>query len=246
MGFLGELLDKKERKAVVNDIDKLLRNFDVKGLEGLIEEMYNVKDLGIFDQLLDAFQDRDKIVDSSVKLDDNDLQILARRDLKLHQILPLFSSVDYLRFKLIYKFFEVLYYISTDRMLAYDDLLNVYFSGLDRRVIFGLDEFDKLLEVPKIPDNYFTGLREVKWSNKGDKKFLLKLNKIRTEIAYGLFGTVNVVFPGAEDNLLFLLAACSYVKEDRNKINKHDVIIAYKSYLKLLQTDITEYKAIKE
>lgn len=247
MGRIGEILDRKDKKAVADDIGKLLDDFDVEGLEGLIEEIYNVKELGVFDRLLGAFKDRDKIVDSSVELDDNDLQVLARRDLNHHKILPLFDSVDYLRFALLYKFFEVLYYVNIGRMLSYDDLLNVYFSGLDKRVVFGLDEFEGLSEVPEIPDNFFTKLQEVKWSSKRVKNFFWKFTKVESEIVYGLLGSYQVLlFPGAEHNLMTYLAACSAVKEFRAEIAYHDVVVAYRTYLKLLKTDITNYKAINQ
>jgi len=39
------------------------------------------------------------------------------------------------------------------------------------------------------------------------------------------------------------LAACSAVNDNRDAINQEDVIRAYKTYFKLIKTDITKYKA---
>lgn len=47
-------------------------------------------------------------------------------------------------------------------------------------------------------------------------------------------------FPATENAFLLFLAGCSAVNDNREKINENDIIRAYKTYYKLLATDISE------
>ena len=60
-----------------------------------------------------------------------------------------------------------------------------------------------------------------------------------------LFGN-QFSFYSIQSGFLHLLAGCSAVTQNRDKINKEDVIKAYKTYFKLMKTDTTKYKARPE
>lgn len=57
-------------------------------------------------------------------------------------------------------------------------------------------------------------------------------------------------FPSAyrstEDLFIQTIAGCSAVNDSRLEIEAEDVVKAYKTFLKLIKTDVTKYKAIPE
>jgi len=67
----------------------------------------------------------------------------------------------------------------------------------------------------------------------------------RGVINYGIFfsilayGSPYFNFPATENAFLLFLAGCSAVNSDRDVINENDVIKAYKTYYKLLTTNIS-------
>lgn len=64
--------------------------------------------------------------------------------------------------------------------------------------------------------------------------------------AGGAISGSDLAFDVLVAGFICLLMACSAVTQNRDKINKEDVIKAYKTYFKLMKTDTTKYKAIPE
>jgi hypothetical protein len=56
-----------------------------------------------------------------------------------------------------------------------------------------------------------------------------------------MWGPSSTFYTGKNFALTFL-AACNAAHHNRNRILKNDVIMAYKTYLKLLNTDISKLK----
>ena len=46
----------------------------------------------------------------------------------------------------------------------------------------------------------------------------------------------------AEDKFVLFIAGCSAVNSNRDAINEQDIIKGYKTYFKLINTDITKFK----
>jgi len=158
---ISELLHKKEKNAVNDDINKLLEEFNVEGLEEVLIEINNLKTTEIYDKLLNAFQNKEKINSHSLKLNCTPFQISARETLKPRQTWPLVESVDFLRFSLIYQFLEILLFINVSRTLTSEDMSDIYLSGLDEKILLNLERFDtpKTVEIPR---NFFNELKKVK------------------------------------------------------------------------------------
>jgi hypothetical protein len=63
-------------------------------------------------------------------------------------------------------------------------------------------------------------------------------------IAYGIFVDIkNIGILATEDDLLLFLSGCSAVIIGKDEINISNIIIAPKTYFKLLKTDITKFKS---
>ena len=58
--------------------------------------------------------------------------------------------------------------------------------------------------------------------------------------------TYQVGIQRAEDRFILFAAGCSAVNDGKDKINENDIIKAYKTYFKLMKTNITKYKVEAE
>ena len=75
------------------------------------------------------------------------------------------------------------------------------------------------------------------------KKLAKKLVHLKNRLEYNMFGLFKYErLALMEEEFIELIAGCSAVNNDRN-ITKEDIILGYKTYLKLLNTDITIYKS---
>jgi hypothetical protein len=102
-----------------------------------------------------------------------------------------------------------------------------------------LDDFDEPVNFQPPDKNFYQKLKKIKWNN-GGKKLFWKLYDIRGAINLRRWGTETDVFESGENFALTFLAACNAVHQDRDKMLEDDVVRAYKTYLKLLNTDISK------
>lgn len=107
------------------------------------------------------------------------------------------------------------------------------------RLISLLNDFNKPGEFQTPDKEFYQNLRKIKWDKQG-KKLFSELGSIRIAIRVDKWGTGTDVFGSGENFALTFLAACNAVNQGRNKILLEDVVMAYKAYLKLLNTDITK------
>ncbi len=150
----------------------------------------------------------------------------------------------YRGFMICYFWLERLYYISAGRNLGYEDALNIYFGGIIEKIVLRLDEFDKLDSIPEADCEFFHKLREVKVSEDAEK-FKDRTGRIlQTALKFNEFKGY-LLFKESEDPFLDCLAAFSSVNSSKTNIVIDDYINAFKTYYKLLQTDLTQYKCQK-
>ena len=102
-----------------------------------------------------------------------------------------------------------------------------------------LNDFDKSVNFHPPDEEFYKKLKEIKWDKQG-KKLFKKILGIRTDITFVRWGSGTDVFRSGDNFALTLLAACNAVHHNRNMMLKEDVILAYKTYLKLLNTDISK------
>ncbi|MEN6292421.1 MAG: hypothetical protein ABFD07_10475, partial [Methanobacterium sp.] len=102
-----------------------------------------------------------------------------------------------------------------------------------------LCDFDKPGEFQPPDEEFYQRLKKIKWDKTG-KKLFSKLDRIRGGVQVDRWGTETHTFGSGENFALTFLAACNTVHQDRDRMLKEDVVMAYKTYLKLLNTDISK------
>jgi len=250
LGFPHDALNFKITKA----LDELERE-KIDGLNEIILEVINLKKSELYEKLYNGSVLNKKIFAPDARMIENEknqqkhlmargFQILGKFPLYI----PHFSSlISFANLNALYSLFILIYYAYAERKLGCEDLRNIYLSGLDHRVIHALDRFDKVDEVPKTDSEFLIKLKNVQWESSDSKNLLNKLNYIKSLTGQDRFGLLYQLRPeGVEDDFILFSAACSAVNRRQDKINQEDVIRAYKTYFKLIKTDITKYKAKPE
>ncbi|MEN6592046.1 MAG: hypothetical protein ABFC12_02230 [Methanobacterium sp.] len=259
---LSKKADIKERERGQKSLKKLfnyLENYEVEGLEEILSEIKDLSKSGLYNKLIKAAT-TDQIAPGtrSYTLEETTrvrILKLARDNLRISDPLTrLFSSSNiYPKFVVtIYTFIGSIYYINIGRQTNWDDSLNILFSGLDERLIFALDDFDTVNfdDLPEPTPEYFQKLRKVRWDKKA-KKLYEKLTALMREtmelvLDYPTLIEWDATYRSTEDLFIHLLTGCSAVNDGRVEIEAEDVIRAYKTFFKLIKTNVTKYKAIPE
>lgn len=147
----------------------------------------------------------------------------------------------------MYFLLKCIYYMNIGRKLNREDVENLFLSKLDERIIFALNKFDESDNFKDPEGAYFVKLNNVNWEDKSTKLLFKNLNKLRTIIENDKFGYSyrfhNSQFDHHQDYFISFLAKCNATNHERNQLNKQDILIAYITFLKLIKTDITKYKA---
>ena len=232
-----------------------LENLKIKGLNEVIIEIRNLKNEDYYGRLIDAVKLDNKIYSPSSKYSREEGRqirlLMLAHDFLTNSILylPDFTDlIDFDHFYVTFVFLERIYFMYYGEKLKREDLLNIYFSGLAEKIMISLDNFDIITERPVITEEFFLKLKILKWQNKKSKKLYKKLKDSmffvgETIFGSGFFGGTPSGFAGTEMFFTLFLAGCSAINCNREEINQFDVVRAYKTYFKLLKTDITEYRA---
>jgi hypothetical protein len=155
-------------------------------------------------------------------------------------IYPITDLIEFLSFYVMYRIFEDIYYLYKGSKMNHADSLKIFYGKLDERVIFGMDQFDTIRELPEPTPEYFQQLKKIDWKDKETKKLYKGLNEIMSDNFIEKRRTPQAKFAATEETFILFLSACNAVNNNRIKIEQTDVIIAYKTYFKLLKTDITK------
>ncbi|MDP2836628.1 MAG: hypothetical protein Q8N97_06580 [Methanobacteriaceae archaeon] len=62
-------------------------------------------------------------------------------------------------------FLKNIYFIWRGQMLDKEDYDKIYFGGLDERIVYGLDDFDLVEEVPEPNSEFFEAMKNLSWSD---------------------------------------------------------------------------------
>ena len=154
------------------------------------------------------------------------------------------AFIEYVDFQRMYVFLERLYFIQIGQKLDFNNLMDVYFGGLAEHLTFTLEEFDKAGKIPEPTNEFFHNLSKVRETDETINFFYKSHKIIKTALSecYGRYGS----FGRYEKEFISYLAGCSAVKHNRNQITIDDYLTAYKTYYKLLKTDVTQYRAKPE
>jgi hypothetical protein len=256
---------KKERKRGLEDINELfgfLKCIEVKDLNYVLSEIRNLTKSELYEKVIKAVTTKNKFdvdVDYMDKTLQNGVLKIAFDNLRKSNLLTVVftgSLITINDFLTLYTFIESIYYMNLDRGTNFDDTLNVYLSGCDERIIFALDCFDEveLENIPKPTSEYFQMLKTVTWKDKKAKNVYNKLNELMMEVSKFVLDYPDLnqrmgwlsTYWSTQNLFIQLLAACSAANDNRLEIKAEDVIKAYKTFFKLIKTDVTKYKSIPE
>ena len=235
------------------DLFDLLYGWDVPGLAEVLDGIKELCRSGLYAELIRATDvDKSGMVDGGVPTDVYDYRLisLAKDNLGMGGLLyTVFSKSDFFvkDFFTIYMFIESVYYLHKNN-IGEDDLMNIYFSGLDERIIFALDDFDLVSfeELPEPTSEHIKTLKKVKWENKELYKKMEWLMMYVTTFASDDDDFYDSSYRASENIFIRLIAAFSALADGRMFIGLDDTVRAYRTLLKLINTDVTEYKALPE
>lgn len=234
-------LDKvrlKDEQIVEKYTTITLKKYNITGLEEIINEIRKLGGEGYYSRLVGIYLQYNKFYDVTVDFEKlssiakDGCKILGYQPINLPPFTRLLACQD---LKTFYNFLSGIYVSCIGRQLDQEELGNIL-DNLDVFIMNNLDKFEQTREKSVITDEYFKKLRKIKWGKKS-RELWLDINGLR-----GFAG-----FPPEKTPLRFLiehdlltqfLAACSAVNNDRDKIEQEDIVIAYKTYFKLLKADI--------
>ena len=237
MGFLNAHVPVDERgKKILNEFNNL------EGLNEIIKGILNLKDSKIYERFYEAsLKDPNEMrtyidtVDDLLELRQVKLATGVLKDPPLY--LPFLTDVIIsTHFNATFSLISGIDYAYAQKKLGHESTVKEH--GVLERLMSLLDNFDKFGEFQKPDKEFYQKLKKIKW-NKTGKKLFWKLYDIRGAINLRRWGTETDVFESGENFALTFLAACNAVHNDRDKMLKEDVVRAYKTYLKLLNTDIS-------
>lgn len=233
----------------INELEKrVLKEF--KGVEGLVEvleEIMNLGDSEIYWKFFQAFKMEGEINEPGFELTEAEKENIHLINIAYGnlskpalRVPPFVDLIDFLAFYVMYRIFEDIYYVHKGSKMNHEDKIKILYGKLDERIVFALDKFDEVSNTPEPTAEFFLKLKKVKWKDKKTKKLYEKLHALNADNFIEKRRTVSNKFTATEDTFILFLAGCSAVNDDRDKIEQSDVIRAYKTYFKLLNTDITK------
>ena len=248
-------IEERERRYYQEMLDlfDLLYSWDVPGLAEVLDGIKELCRSGLYEELIRATDvDKSGMVDGGVPTDVYDYRLisLAKDNLGMGGLLyTVFSRSDFFvkDFFTIYMFIESVYYLHKNN-IGEDDLMNIYFSGLDERIIFALDDFDVVSfeELPEPTSEDIKILKKVKWENKELYKKMKRLMMYVMMFSLGFDNKWDDSYGASENIFIRLIAAFSALADGRMFIGVDDTVRAYRTLLKLINTDVTGYKALPE
>ena len=218
-----------------------LKKYNVAGLDDIISKIKDMKHEGYFLELVRICINYDKLYDENITQEEQEeLVYIIKKYCKIlgSQYFNLPPITQVIACKDLESFHNLLLEIYTNnlgRKLNKDELEKVY-CNLDFFIMRNLDKFDQTIEKAVITAEYFKKLRKIKWGEKS-RKLCLELGELKQ---YAGFPPRKTPARFQIENYLLdqFLAACSAVNNDRDSIEQEDVIVAFRTYFKLLKADI--------
>lgn len=227
---------------------KILKEFNgLDGLEEVVNEIMGLGDSEIYWKYFQATKMEGEINEQEFELTKDEKQNIRLINLAYDNlsnpalnIPPITDLIEFLAFYVMYRIFEDIYYVYKGSKMNHDDVIKIFYGKLDERIVFALDKFDEVLNTPEPTVEFFLKLKRTNWKDKKTKKLYGRLHGLNSNNFIEKRKTVNNKFTATENAFILFLAGCSAVNDGRDKIKQSDIIRAYKTYFKLLNTDITK------
>jgi hypothetical protein len=235
--------EEKERNR--KNAEKILKDFpDVEGLKEVLDDVQSLMDSEVYGRMYKASEKDPEEKSSYIDTVDD---LLKLRQVKLaSEILkepPLYIAfltgvIIFSHFKAIFGgLIRVIDFVYAQRKLNHKDTLREH--AILERLMSLLDDFDKPKDYQAPDEEFYQKLKKIKWDKQG-KKLFKKIDRIRGDVAVVRWVSDSSTFGNGENYSLTFLAACNAVNQNRSKILPEDVVVAYRTYLNLLDTDITK------
>ena len=250
---LGRETTTEWNKRMLKEYCVYLKGLSVRGLPEILDEIHEIWNSGLYRDFMLAFEGRQMECRPLTfeELAHDKLSTLAATNLPSTGFNTVMSGkTDLNLFRSMSPIIETTYYLNSLRPFNWEDMLNLAFSDLERRLVFALDKFDEVEEVPEPTAEFFQKLKETRMTSEQTKELEQKIGLVLMHIGGEILGM------GFEDSFedywptmsLFnqFLAGCSAVQYDREEIMDEDIIRAYRTFFKLIKTDVTQYKADPE
>jgi hypothetical protein len=235
-------IDEEKQKNKKN-AEEILKEFpNVEGLKDVLDGVQSLMDSEVYDKVYNASKMDPKemasyidTVDDLLKLRQVKLATGVLKDPPLY--LPFLTDVIIsTHFNATFSLISGVDYAYAQKKLGHESTVKEH--AILERLMSLLDDFDRPGEFQKPDEEFYQKLKKIKW-NKTGKKLFNKINGIRGDIAYVRWGPSSTFYTG-EGFALTFLAACNAVNQEKDKILPEDMVVAYKTYLKLLNTDISK------
>jgi len=234
-------------EPTVDVAGKVLDEFGgVEGLKEVIEGILALEDSEVYEKLVHVRFDG--LMGSDVEIDRSEDEFSSLEKFAIENLskfplsIPLAPLIGIKEFLVIYSFIAGIYHVNLGRKLNLEDRNKIFHSSMATRIILLLEDFDSDIETPNPSAEFFKRLGKVKWQNKQVKRLYNHIHEINFMLIHNKWkGTerVSTTFLVTEEAFILLLSGCSAVICGRDKINTFDVIKANKTYLKLINTDIS-------
>ncbi|KAF5067446.1 hypothetical protein DSECCO2_253140 [anaerobic digester metagenome] len=228
-------------KGIKKAQNKILKEFNnIKGLEEIIEKVINLLSSDRYALVYDVSGLmegglRDESLDDLLSLSQVGYAANVLRDPPLY-VASLTGVIISSHFIAMVSMVDFISYAYKQENLTHEDLKKNH--TILERLMCCLDGFDTVGSYDVPDESFYLKLRGVKWDKRA-KKLFKRLSTLKFEVSFEKFGSGTTSFGTGEDFALTFLAACNCVNHERDRINPEDVVIAYKTYLKLIDTDIS-------
>jgi len=228
---------------------KVLDEFnDVDGLKEVVGGVLALQDSRIYEELVKGVPN-DPLMNSGDYDEPSELIKLASKNMSKFPLSIPFAPLIVAKYVLVtYTFVSDIYCIRLGRQFSKEEFYNVCYGPMATRILLMLENFDSKDETPRPTAEFFKRLGKVKWQDKKSKKlfnqileilFMLIFNK-KWAVRGRKDGSSVSSFSATENAFILLLSGCSAVIDGRDKINTFDLIRANKTYLKLINMDISK------
>lgn len=235
-------IDEEKEKNRKN-AEKILKSFpNVEGLKGVLDDVLSLMDSEIYEKVYEASEKNPEEMTSYIDTMDD---LLKLRQVKLaSEILkdpPLYVAsltgvIVFSHFKALFGLIGGIHYAHAQKKLNRNSTAKEH--TILERLMSLLDNFDKPINYQLPNEEFYQKLRTIKW-DKQAKKLHKKIYDILYHLNDVRWGGSST-FSNGENFALTFLAACNAVNQGRNKILPEDVVVAHRTYLKLLNTDISK------
>jgi hypothetical protein len=249
---LGRESREEWNKRMVQEHYIKLEGLGYPGMSEVLSEVTDFWESGLYHDLVVTYGSRDETLSSRVftveELSNNELMVLAKENLLPKSVRTVALKItDVPVFKTMHAFLETIYINYHGQDMTWNDSIHIYFGGCAERLVMGLDKFDEYSRTPRPTKDFFKKLAITqitrKETNEIEKDFFDLVYDIKDEI-FGIgFGDSYNDFSPTLTGFIQFLAGCSAAHNNREFTAPEDIIVAYKTFFKLVKTDITVYKA---